>query len=75
MYIIHMRFKEPDKHGWHSYTRENESFAKLLETAEEMRSEYSDVPIESIDIIDSTEPLKGIGCFQGTVIASLRTIR
>jgi len=75
MYIVHMRFKTPDKYGCHSYARENESFSKLLQTAEEMRSQYNDVPVESIDIIDSVKPLEGQGCFQGTVIASLRVIK
>lgn len=75
MYIIHMTFKEPEKHGWHSYTREDESFAKVLQIAEEMREEYSDVPIESINIIDSPKPLEGMGCYQGFIIASLRVIK
>ena len=74
MYIAHLRFREPDKHGRHSYTRENENFSKLLQVAEEMVAEYKGTPIESLDIINSAKPLNN-GCYQGFVVASLRTVR
>lgn len=74
MYIIHMKFKIPDKGGW-SDIRENESFSKILQMAEEMRAEHYNVPIESIDVINSTKPLEGYGSYQGYVVASLRTVK
>ena len=72
MYIVHMTFKDPTK--WSS-SREDESFSKILQAAEEMRAEYHDVPIKSIDIIDSKKPLEEPWCFQGFVVASLRVIK